>query len=138
MKPEQYAKLWRALGVDSMDEDTPIVAVIYKPADKQKIEDWIKKRARQDNDIDDDQADITEDPEKPSKKQLGFIKDLREKKVDGDEIYQAFLQDAGVGSEDELLRGQASVLIDTLQLQDDKAEEPAEKPKKKPGRPKKK
>lgn len=74
-----------------------------------------------------------EKPEMASKKQLKFIADLREKKVDGDEEYQKFLEHAQVSSATELLRGQASVLIDSLQLLDDKPvdEQPEKKPKSK-------
>ena len=60
VKPGQYAALCKALGVEALTEDTAIVAVIYKPSDKAKLEAWATARARQEQDIPPDQTDISE------------------------------------------------------------------------------
>lgn len=69
VKPEQYKALCKALGVAHLNEDTAIVAVIYKPTDKAKLDEWVKQRARQEQDIPENQADVTEfegpEPEEP-------------------------------------------------------------------------
>lgn len=71
VKPEQYRALCKALGAtNGLTEDTAIIAVIYKPSDKAKLEEWAKQRARQENDIPQDQADVTEFDETEKQEQI--------------------------------------------------------------------
>ncbi len=117
-----YISILRTFGLTKLDDRTPFVSMLYTATGKAKVDEWITARARKEKEIDDDQKDITENPDKVSTKQKKFIKKLRESKVDGEEIYQKIVQGLNITVE-ELDRNTASELIDQLQLLKDRTKD---------------
>lgn len=137
-----YTAILRTFGLDVLDDRTPFVSMLYTARDKEKVDEWLTARARQEKEIDDDQGDITEDPNKASKKQVKYVNDLAGKKLETDKVIQEHLDKLpGAESIEDMSRDEASALIDDLKLLED-AEKPvkktkAAKPVKKPASKKK-
>ena len=121
--PEHYAAFCAAFGVKGIDTETPFVAVLYKASDHQKHQDWIKARARSEKEIDENQSDITEDPDAATPRQDKFIADLLEKKEGAQEAIDKFFEDEEIEEGSTLTKKQASALIDVLKALEDAPEE---------------
>ena len=111
--PEHYRALCGAFGVESIDTETPFVAVLYTASEHAKVQEWIKAMARAEKNIDDSQTDVT-DPNTATKKQGKYIDDLIEKKAGSKDAVTHFLGDNEVADDGTLDRDQASELIDIL------------------------
>lgn len=111
--PEHYRALCGAFGIETIDTETPFVAVLYTASEHAKIQEWIKAMARAEKNIDDSQTDVT-DPNAATKKQGKYIDDLIEGKAGSKDAVVSFMNDHDIEEAATLDRELASELIDIL------------------------